>query len=103
DVCSSDLLGQIRPPTAFAADPLGHLADDLARLNPAGQIFGYAHNERDIAVVRGAQHYHARAQFVAELIDQRAHLRPFEIVHAVRQYFDAVDIFDLVGNRSDGR
>src|ERR1019366_1086949 len=75
--------GQVRTPSAFPADFPRDGADDFSRLNAAGEVFGYANNQRDVAIRGGAQYDDSRAEFVAKLIDQRAHLRALQIVHTV--------------------
>src|SRR5580700_5013781 len=76
-------LGQIRPASTFAAYSLRYRADDFAGLDFLREVFGDAHDQRYVAICGRAQHHHTRAQFVAQLVDQRTHLGTFEIVYAV--------------------
>ena len=43
----------------------------------------------DLAIRSRAQHDHARANFVAQLIDQRPHLAALQIIDAMREHFHA--------------
>src|ERR1035437_1386401 len=91
--------GQIRTPATFAANLPRDGADDFSRLNAAGEVFGDADDQRNVAIRSRAQHDDSRAELIAQLIDQRAHLGAFQIVHAMGKNFDAADLFDFVADR----
>jgi hypothetical protein len=90
--------GQIGTAPAFAANFLRHRTDHLTCLHAAGQIFRDAHDQRYVAVRRRAEHHNAGANLVAQLIDQRAQLRAFQIIHAMRENLHAFHIFDLIAD-----
>src|ERR1019366_4437045 len=87
--------GQIRTPATFAANLPRDGADDFSRLNAAGEVLGDADDQRDVAIRCRAQHDDSRAELIAQLIDQRAHLGALQIVHAVSQYLDAPNLFNF--------
>src|ERR1700733_5404079 len=61
--------GQVGTASTFAAYFFGYFADDFSGLYAAGEVFGDARNQRDVAICRRTDHDYPRAKFVAELVD----------------------------------
>src|SRR5688500_11143610 len=55
-------LGEVRTTAALAADALRDGLDDVAGLEPAGQVLSDARNEEDLVAFDGPQHDDARAE-----------------------------------------
>ena len=96
-------LGEVRAAPAFAAYFLRHFANNLAGLHTGSEIFGDADDQRDVPVGRRAKHDHARADLVAQLIDQRAQLRAFKVIDSMGEHFHALHFFYLFAGIRGGR
>src|SRR5439155_15771943 len=80
------------PPTA-ASDELCNLLDELAGLEALGQVPGDGSDEVDLAVDDGAEADHARAEPVAEGVDDGAKALGIEAVDTSGDHGDTRDFF----------
>ena len=101
----SSAAGSLPPASARSGRPpplpptlLRHWTNYFSGLHAAGEVLGYAHDERDVSVRRRAQHNDAGTDLIAKLIDERAHLRALQVIHAMREDLDAFHIFNFVAD-----
>src|SRR5437867_1445710 len=82
-------LSEVGAAAAAASDELRHFLDELAGLEALGQVLGDGGDEVDLAVHDGAEADHARAEPVAEGVDDGAKALGIEAVDTSGDHRDA--------------
>src|SRR6185295_3162555 len=79
-------LRHVRPAAALAAHLLRDEVHQLARLHLGGEVGGDAGDERDLAVVHGAEHDRRRLEAILELIERLAQRLGVRALHRGGQH-----------------
>src|SRR5690554_43260 len=95
-------LRHVRATAALAADGLGSLANQIAGLDPAGQVAGDTGHQDHLAIQLATEQDDRRTQLVLQLIDQSQQTLAVDTVDALDQHPHAIDLAGFAGHVAAG-
>src|SRR5690554_5480677 len=95
-------LRHVRATAALAADGLGSLANQIAGLDPTGQVTGDTGYQHHLAIQLATEQDDRRTQLVLQLIDQCQQTLAIDTVDALDQHAHAVDLAGFAGHVAAG-